>query len=151
MRRPAPAVLLLAIAAVSACGAPRARLTRRAATPAERNAVVECASAIALDEGFEVTERRPDVGRLSATWPGEEPGRGAAGAPKGGGDVPEDSATTDERSDVLTVSVARDPVNQALSLLVRAAGQVRDSAVAPSHRAAVARDRIIRRCAYLVG
>jgi hypothetical protein len=155
MHRPAQrplAALALAAVALSACGAPRARIVRRPATPAERVAVVECAAAIVVDEGFAVTERRPDVGRLSASWPGEERPRGAA-APKGGGDLPPDATGADDVQalDVLTVSIAHDPVNRALSLAVRAAAQAGDSAVAPSVRAALTRDRIIRSCAYLVG
>lgn len=148
-----PALLLVAAAALAACGTPRARMTRRPATAAERTAVVECAAAIALDEGFAVTERRPDVGLVTATWPGEERARAAPRGPKGGGDLPADAGPDepDVLSDVLTVRIARDPVYQALSLLVRASAQVGDSAVAPSHRAALTRDRIMRSCAYLVG
>ena len=136
MHRPA---LLLASAAVAAgaltaCATPRARIVRRGATAAERIAVVECAAAIALDEGFAVTERRPEVGLLSATT------AVAAEAPTGA-----------EDGDVLTVSIAHDPVNQGLSLLVRTSAQAGDSVVSASPRAAMARDRIIRSCAYLVG
>lgn len=146
-RRPA---LLIAAVALAACGTPRARVVRRPATAAERNAVVECATAIVLDEGFEVIERRPDVGLLSAAWTSEERARSVARGPKGGGDIADAPAGADESS-VLTVSIAHDPVNRALSLLVRASAQAGDSAVAPSPRAALARDRIIRSCAYLVG
>jgi hypothetical protein len=147
MHRPA---LLIAAAALAACGAPRARIVRRPATPAERVAVVECAAAIAIDEGFSVTERRPDVGLLSAAWPAEERTRGAA-PPKGGGDLASDGAAGADESAVLTVSIAKDPVNQGLSLLVRAAAQAGDSTGSAPPHVAMARDRIIRSCAYLVG
>lgn len=144
MHRPA---LLLAAAAVAAgaltaCATPRARIVRRGATAAERTAVVECAAAIALDEGFSVTERRPEVGLLSATTATTTATTAAttAQAPSGADD-----------GDVLTVSIAHDPVNQGLSLLVRTSAQAGDSVVSASPRAAIARDRIIRSCAYLVG
>jgi hypothetical protein len=42
-------------------------------------------------------------------------------------------------------------VNRAHRQRERAAAQAGDSAVAPSVRAALTRDRIIRSCAYLVG
>ena len=140
-----PALLLAtaadAVGALTACATPRARIVRRGATAAERTAVVECAAAIALDEGFSVTERRPEVGLLSATTATPTANAAtAAEAPRGADD-----------GDVLTVSIAHDPVNQGLSLLVRTSAQAGDSAVSASPRAAIARDRIIRSCAYLVG
>jgi hypothetical protein len=158
MHRPA---LLLATAvatavatagALTACATPKARIVRRAATAAERTAVVECAAAIALDEGFSVTERRPEVGLLSATTAttGADP-RAAARTSKGGGDVGPEAPSGADDGDVLTVSIAKDPVNQGLALLVRTSAQAGDSVVSPSQRAAMARDRIIRSCAYLVG
>ena len=153
---PRPALLLAAAAvtagALTACATPRARIVRRAATAAERIAVVECAAAIALDEGFSVTERRPEVGLLSATTAATaaDP-RAAARAPKAGGDAGPETPGGADDGDVLTVSIAHDPVNQGLSLLVRTSAQAGDSVVSPSQRAAMARDRIIRSCAYLVG
>jgi hypothetical protein len=145
-----PALLTAAALAAGAC-ASQARIVRRPATAAERNAVVECAAAIALDEGFSVTERRPDVGLVSASWPTADRTRAAARGPKGGGDLVAEPASGGDESDVLTVRIATDPVNRGLALVVRASAQAGDSVVSPSPRAAMARDRIIRSCAYLVG
>ena len=158
MHRPARAPLVtLAGAALAACAvslaatacAPRLAVTRRPATPAERTAIVECAAAIAVDHGFEVTERRPDLGRLSAST---EPEAGeSAGAPKGGGDRPSTARPGAEPVDYLTVAISKHPIHDGLALLVGAATRSDAGALEPSPRAAVLRDRILRGCAYLVG
>jgi hypothetical protein len=145
-----PALALAATLAAAAC-AQTARVVRRPPTASERTAVVECAAAIALDEGFTVTQRRPDLGLLSAARSAEERAHAGPLAPKGGGDLGPELGGSPEESEVLTVSIARDPVNRGLALLVRASAQMGDSTVSPSPRAAMARDRIIRSCAYLVG
>ena len=152
MRRPpAPTLLVASLALAGAC-VPRATVTRRDATPAERTALVECASAIVTEEGFTVTERRKDLGKLSATSATASDGEGAMGsAPKGGGDLPPVPAGAGAPVDLLSVAIARHPLTEGIALRVSASAQVGDSVLAPSHRAAVARDRIIRSCAYLVG
>ena len=149
MRRPSPSALVLAAAVAAACS-PRATVTRRPATPAERVALVECAAAIVTEEGFTVTERRTDIGMLSAASALPEEGEGAGG-PKGGGDLLAPLAAAVAPVDLLTVAIAKHPLTAGLALRVSASTQAGDSAVAPSTRAAIARDRIIRRCAYLVG
>lgn len=127
------AALAVASAAILVACAPRATVTRRDATPAERGALVECASAIVTAEGFTVTERRKDLGTLSAASATSAAARAPAGM------------------DLVSVAIARHPVTEGLAVRVSASSHSGDSTRAPSNRAAVARDRIISRCAYLVG
>jgi hypothetical protein len=137
--------------AATAC-APKLTITRRPATATERTAVVECAAAIATDGGLAVTERRPDLGRLTAATPSADDD--AAPEQRGGGD---DLASALARGagepavDELTVSIARHPLNDGLALLVRATARSGAAPAALSQRAAMTRDRILRGCSYLVG
>ena len=157
MHRPARAPLVplagaaLAVSLAATACTPGAVVSRRPATAAERTAVVECAAAIAVDHGFQVTERRPDIGRLSAsTEPATETG-GPNAAPKGGGDRMPDATHDAGPVDFLTVAIAKHPLNAGLALLVGAATRTDAGPAEPSSRAAVLRDRVIRGCAYLVG
>lgn len=146
------AALALAATALGACS-PRLAVARRPATPSERTAVVECASAIVTDAGFVVTERRTDLGRLSAS---SAPARGADGTAAfatGAALLPlRPAAPPPARAvDELTIAISKHPLTDGLALLVSATAHAGDSPRAPSEQAAVTRDRILQSCAYLVG
>ena len=53
--------------------------------------------------------------------------------------------------DVLTVTISKHPINEGLALLVRAEARTGAETTGPTPRAGMARDRIMRRCSYLVG
>lgn len=145
---------LFAGALGAAACAPRPTITRRPATAGERTAVVECAAAIVTDAGFTVTDRRPDLGRLSAATATEASDDPSGGTPvtNGAGDsVAPASGRATPPVDVITVTIAKHPLTAGLALLVHAATQAGDGPTQPSPKVALARDRILSGCAYLVG